>query len=180
MNVMNTKTLLLVDDDIDVLTAVRRTLSREGYEILWTTNPHVACAMIETNAAIDLLVSDIDMPEMDGLELVKRCRQARPEIIRMIVSGHGTAEAVTRALNEGEVHRFIHKPFSPAELREVIASALSRQSQLTFEARAAQHARHRREALAKLERAYPGVTEVAFESDGAYRIDADAAGDIEL
>lgn len=160
-------TLLLVDDQRDVLDAMRRVLARDRYRVLHTTRPSEAVQLL-MNEDLDVIVSDIEMPEMSGLELMAVARDLRPDATRIIVTGAGTAEAVTRAINEGEVHRFVHKPYEPVILRTIVAEAIARRQELARASLASRTAQRRGRLFDQLEQEQPGITAVDRDSDGAY------------
>ena len=120
-------TVLLVDDDPQVSAAARRALERAGYRVLSATNGRDGLRVAEAHPhPLDLLVTDLVMPEMGGRELAKQLSQARPGIRVLYMSGY-TAEAVNQqaVLEVGDA--FLGKPFSPDVLlrrvHEMLTSA---------------------------------------------------------
>ena len=120
------ETILLVEDDNDVRGVATRILRRNGYRVLEASNGAEALRVCEAEAApMDLIVTDIVMPEMGGSELAQRIRENQPEARILFTSGY-TKDAVVRQsfLRDGEA--FIEKPFTPAKLalkaREVLDS----------------------------------------------------------
>jgi DNA-binding NtrC family response regulator len=162
-------TILLVDDEQSIVAALRRTLRGRGYRIVSSTDPHRALEMLATEP-IDLVISDIDMPEMSGVELVARVRKTYPEVVRILLTGRGTLEGALRAINDGEVHRFLTKPWSDDELRATVAQALERLEELRRAQQADSATTRRRALLAELEREHPGIGEVLRDADGVYVI----------
>jgi two-component system, probable response regulator PhcQ len=162
-------TILVVDDEPEILDSLRRTLRDETYRILTTTSAADALRRIE-QGGIDLLLADLDMPEMNGLELVSRVRAMHPDVVRMLLTGHASLDSAMQAINDGEVHRYLTKPWSKGELRETIRQALDRLDELRRAADASRRALVREQLLAELEREHPGITSVAFEGD-AYVLD---------
>ena len=163
-------TIIIVDDDREVVTAIRRALSRGAYRILETTRPQQAVYWLGSED-VDALITDIDMPDLDGLELMEIARNLRPEAVRIVVSGTGTVEAITRAINSGEVHRFVHKPFDPAVLRSIVADALERQEELARAGQAARAVARREQLRDELEHDHPGIASFDRDEDGAYVLD---------
>lgn len=166
--------VICVDDDDRVLHALARALRRLSteVEVRATTSARQALAWV-TDEPIAVLVSDYEMPEMTGAELAAAARRARPETVRLLLTGQRTYETVVDGINRGEIFRFLGKPFEPNELRVAVMAALARHAELaaiTVDRRR----RERREALrAALEQEYPGITTVARAPDGTYAI-ADA------
>jgi two-component system, probable response regulator PhcQ len=166
-------TVLLVDDEPAILSAIRRSLRGETYRILTCNDPREAISILERES-VDVLVSDIDMPGMSGVELVGHVRRAFPDVVRILLTGRGSLESALRAINDGEVHRYLTKPWDEDELRETIAQALQRLHELR-RAAAAERASSRRALLyAELEREHPGITRRPVRGQ-AYIIDTDKA-----
>lgn len=113
------RVLLLVDDEEYILSALRRMLRREGYQILSTTSPQQALELLATHP-VNVIVSDALMPEMSGAELLRRVKGLYPDVVRIMLSGYAELRSVTEAINEGSVYKFITKPWEDALLREHI------------------------------------------------------------
>ncbi len=159
-------TVLLVDDEQNILSALERGLRGEGFRIVTTSDPTQAMDMIRREK-VDILVSDIQMPRLSGLQLVSLVRRAFPDVIRILLTGTGTLDAAMAAINEGEVYRFIAKPWEPQALRETLRGAAERASELRELSTAAGSAERRALLLADLEREHPGISRVE-RTDGVY------------
>lgn len=162
-------TILCVDDEPEVLEGLRRTLRREPYRLLTATSAVEALHTIEAER-VDVIVSDIDMPGTSGLELVARIRRERPEIIRLLLTGDASLEAALDAINQGEVHRFLTKPWDSDQLRRTLHEAVERLHELRRAATAAATASVRDQLLESLERSHPGITRIE-RTDGVYAVD---------
>lgn len=162
--------ILAIDDDLDVLRSIDRCLSHSGYRVVTTDDAADAFSILARDP-IRVLISDIDMPAMNGLELIRRTRHLHPHIARILLSGFGTFDAAQRAINEGEVHRFLCKPFDPAELAHVVGDALERTELLSRARDIAEKTNRRRQLLDDLENEHPGITPVDRAPDGAYLLD---------
>ena len=162
-------TILCVDDEPEVLEGLRRTLRREPYRLLTATS---AAEALHTIAAehVDVIVSDIDMPGTNGLELVSRVRREHPEIVRLLLTGDASLEAALDAINQGEVHRFLTKPWDTDQLRRTLHEAIERLGELRRAATAAVTASVRDQLLESLERSHPGITRIE-RTDGVYAVD---------
>lgn len=117
--------ILVVDDEPSICTIVRKTLSRDPYSIETTTRSLVALQRLEREP-FDLLITDISMPDIDGLELAERARSAQALLGIVVMTGYGSFENMSRALRTG-VADFIIKPFDIEDLRLTVARALERQ-----------------------------------------------------
>lgn len=118
--------ILLVDDEPNVLSALRRVFRQENYEVVTCGDPLAALAMVKEQA-FHVLISDFMMPGMDGGELLQQARQARPDMIRIMLTGHADVNAVVAAVKSGAVYKFILKPWNDDDLRVTVALALERQ-----------------------------------------------------
>jgi PAS domain S-box-containing protein len=118
-------TILLVEDERPVRSAVRRLLERHGYEVLEAANGQDALALIsDRKAEIDLVLSDMVMPGMGGLELADRVRTLSPRLPVLLMTGY-TEEAITRAGERPHEERIIEKPFTMNTMLEKVRWALA-------------------------------------------------------
>ncbi len=163
-------TVLLVDDEPHVLAALRRTLRDPALRILTAADAEEALRLM-AEEPVDVLVSDIDMPGMSGIELIREVRRRHPETVRLLLTGDASLESALDAINHGEVYRYLLKPWKAAELRGTLADAIARLEELRAAARAGAQASARDQLLAELEREHPGIRAAALD-DGVYRLDA--------
>jgi eukaryotic-like serine/threonine-protein kinase len=164
-----TFTLLIVDDEPDVVDALRRTLEDPRLEIVGCTRPSEALDVLATHE-VDLVISDLDMPEMHGLDLLRRVRQDHPEVIRIVLTGRASLDSALDAINQGEVQRYLTKPWNRAKLRETIDEALERIAELRRSADAARRVALREQIRQRLESSHPGITKVELD-DGVVLLD---------
>jgi two-component system, probable response regulator PhcQ len=164
-------TLLIVDDEAEVLEALKRALRHQPYRVLTTTSPTDALKLL-AEAQVDVLISDIDMPEMTGIELVARVRERHPEVVRILLTGGASLQSAVRAINVGEVHRYLTKPWDKTELRQVLEEAVQRLEELRRAGAAARAVSLRERIRLELEREHPGITTVT-QSDGIYMVNAE-------
>ena len=119
----NLPAVLIVDDESKILTALRRSLRREGYLILTAETPNLAIKMLEERS-VDLVISDQKMPGMSGLELLEEAKRLRPEATRMLITGW--AEAISPGqLDALDIKAVIPKPWDDAELKELLRKTLA-------------------------------------------------------
>lgn len=121
-------TILLVDDEDIVLRAVERHLAAEPYQLITASSARNALDILE-RTPVQVLVSDFRMPDMDGGELLKIAAERWPDTVRMVLSGYADLPSVISAINEGEIFRFISKPWQGTELKATIRSAVERYQQ---------------------------------------------------
>ena len=114
--------VLLVDDEPDNLALLYRTL-RGKYDITKTTSPVEALDILSKNK-IDLVISDHKMPEMDGVEFLKRVYDKYPDTMRLLVTAYTDSTILIDAINYAKIYRYIKKPFEPSELLLTVANTL--------------------------------------------------------
>jgi len=116
-------TVLLIDDDAEVLDSSRQTLELEGFAVEAVTEPEAGLARLGASWP-GVVVTDVRMPGMDGFALLERVRAADPEVPVVLVTGHGDIAMAMRAVREG-AYDFIEKPAEPDHLVEVVRRALA-------------------------------------------------------
>ena len=116
------QTLLIVDDEPNILNALSRLLRREGFQILTASSPLVAFEHL-AKQPVQVILSDQRMPDMSGTEFFARVRQLYPETIRIVLTGYTDLDSVTGAINRGAIYKFLTKPWDDDQLREEIREA---------------------------------------------------------
>ena len=119
---MNTRPqLLLVDDEERILRSLAM-LFRGSYQVRTTTDAREALRMLAETPA-HVVVSDQRMPLMSGAALLREVRQQSPQTMRILLTGYAELDAVVASVNEGEIFRFVSKPWDATELRETVDEA---------------------------------------------------------
>jgi two-component system probable response regulator PhcQ len=155
-------TVLLVDDEANVLRSLERTLRNEEYAILTASSAAEALDILET-APVDLIVSDLGIPGMNGFELLKVVKGKYPAIARIILTGQSDTPTVLRAINEGEVFRFFTKPWDNEELKVSIRQTLEHFDFLRAAYKMMCRLKEQDRLIQDMERRYPGITKGAAE-----------------
>jgi CheY-like chemotaxis protein len=119
-----TRRLLLVDDEPNILAALKRLLRGDGYQISTAGDGPQGLAVLASQQ-IDVIVSDQRMPGMLGADFLRKAREIAPESIRIMLSGYTELQSVTDAVNEGAIYKFLSKPWDDEQLRAHIADAFS-------------------------------------------------------
>jgi response regulator RpfG family c-di-GMP phosphodiesterase len=119
-------TLLLVDDEPSILSALRRLFRPHGYRI-FTAESGAAGLTILEQEHIDLVISDMRMPEMDGATFLKQVRLRWPQAMRILLTGYADITSTVSAINDGEIYRYIAKPWDDTEMLTVVREATARQ-----------------------------------------------------
>jgi YesN/AraC family two-component response regulator len=117
------KTILCVDDEPVILNSLKRLFRKEDYDIITANSGKEALILFEEHS-IDLIISDHRMPEMTGVELLKKVKELYPGTIRIILSGYADFKNVVDAINDGEIYRFCSKPWENDELKTIISRSL--------------------------------------------------------
>ena len=164
--------IVCIDDDQAMLAAIARILRREpSFDVRASSSPQEVLGWIATEE-IAVLVSDYEMPEMTGAQLAGRAKQIHPETVRILLTGQHSLETAIDGIHQGEVFRFIRKPFEEFILRSAVMEAVERHQQLVALS-ADRQRRARRSALREaLEAEYPGISEVPSR-DGPLDVTAD-------
>jgi two-component system probable response regulator PhcQ len=163
---MTQHNVVIVDDEPHVLKALGRLLRDENFALSTTTHPAEVVDAVK-RAPVSLIVSDYEMPEMNGIELMKLVKTTSPETIRIILTGKADMQATIRAINEGEVFRFITKPWDDEDLKITIRHALMQHDLWAENRQLVRAVQAQRQALAEIERQYPGITKGPEAKRGA-------------
>ncbi len=107
----NAPVVMLVDDEANVLNALRRLLRPAGYTVLVAGGGEEALGQLATRE-VDLLVSDMRMPGMDGAQLLAQARQRWPDTQRVLLTGYADVTSAVSAINEGGIFRYVSKPWT--------------------------------------------------------------------
>jgi len=117
--------VVIVDDEVNVLKACVRLFRNEPYNI-FTTADYSEALYVIGNQNIKVVLSDQRMPGISGVEFLRLVKEEKPEVIRILFTGYADIQAAEAAINEGEVYRFINKPWKDENLRVVVRDAIQR------------------------------------------------------
>ena len=123
-------TVLVLDDEENILRALERLLRPEGYRILTADRPQEAFELL-AREPVQVVISDQRMPEMDGVEFLSRIKEIYPDIVRIALSGYADLDTVTEAVNRGWIFRFITKPWDDQALFTHLREAFEEHRHLT-------------------------------------------------
>ena len=124
--------ILLVDDDRNVLDGYRRNLRGE-FSVDTVESGQEALAQLESKGPYAVVISDMKMPGMDGIELLRRVKSAAPDTVRVMLTGHAETQTAIEAINEGSIFRFLIKPCDKEMMAKTITAALVQHRLITAE-----------------------------------------------
>ncbi len=117
--------VLVVDDEPNIVSALRRMLRANGYQVQTAPGGAEALKLLE-QTAVDLIISDMRMPEMNGAEFLRRSRERVPEAVRILLTGYADIGSTIAAVNEGEIFRYVSKPWNDEALLGTLRDGLAR------------------------------------------------------
>jgi DNA-binding NtrC family response regulator len=162
---MRKSLVVCVDDDEQMVMSVARSLRREpSLEIRTTLDPDEVLEWL-AKEEVAVLVSDYEMPKMTGAQLAGKARRVRPETVRILLTGMRSLETAIDGINQGEIFRFINKPFVDKVLHAAVLDGVQRHEEL-LALTGDRARRERRDALrVELETEYPGISHVVRQQD---------------
>lgn len=135
-------TLLCVDDEENILAALKRLFRRDGYRVLTATSGEEGLAILAVES-VDLIISDMRMPVMDGATFLREAADRWPDVMRILLTGYADMTATVTAINEAAIFQYINKPWDDEDLRQRVVQALTirmyQQDKLRLERLTEQH-----------------------------------------
>jgi len=116
-------TLLFVDDELNILSSLKRLFRPQGYNIIVATSGPEALALMKEEK-IDLVISDMRMPEMSGAEFLEEVAKNWPETIRLLLTGYADMSSTVDAINKGRIYQYISKPWDDHDIKVAVEKAL--------------------------------------------------------
>ena len=113
------RSILVVDDEEAVRVSLTRTLEACGYQVCVAESADEGLRLLQ-RLPVQLVISDNHMPEMSGIDFLKLVRVRYPHVVRIMLTGDPDPEVPVRSINEGEVYRFLRKPWNNADLRTIL------------------------------------------------------------
>lgn len=118
--------VLCVDDETAILNSLRRVFLDEPWETLFAPGGEQGLHLV-VSREVDLVLADFRMPGMDGVQFLSRVRALRPECLRVVLSGYADINLIVAALNDGQIYKFLSKPWNDDDLRHQIRNFLDHQ-----------------------------------------------------
>jgi response regulator RpfG family c-di-GMP phosphodiesterase len=119
--------ILCVDDEPNILSSLRRLFRGNGYQVLTAEGGAAGLQVLESDP-VDLVISDMRMPEMDGARFLEHVRARWPDTVRLLLTGYSDVSLIVDAINRGEIYRYITKPWDDNDILLVVRHALERKA----------------------------------------------------
>jgi len=116
-------TLLFVDDESNILSSLKRLFRQFGYRIFTAESGALGLQILEKEA-VDLVISDMRMPEMNGAQFLEKVREKWPQTVRILLTGYAEVDATIDAINKGQIYRYVSKPWDDTEIVTTVKQAL--------------------------------------------------------
>jgi len=120
-------TILCVDDEPNILSSLRRLFRTKGFQVRIAEGGKAGLTLLETET-VDLVISDMRMPEMDGAQFLEQVRSRWPDTVRLLLTGYSDITSVIEAINRGEIYRYITKPWDDNDIVLIVRQALERKA----------------------------------------------------
>lgn len=163
---MANPTILIVDDEQNILNSLKRLFRKEPYEILTATNGKEGLEILDQRP-VDLIISDLKMPQMNGIEFLKRAKEKNSVPLRIMLTGHADLKGVIDAIDQGEIYRFLLKPWDDEELKITIRQALAYYHLWKENRTLIKTVEKQNKILRELEKEHPGISKVEKDEDGS-------------
>lgn len=162
---MSKPKILIVDDEENILSSLKRLFRKEPYQILTAPSGEEGLEILGDHP-VDLIISDLKMPQMNGIEFLKRAREKNSVPLRIILTGHADLKSIIQAIDQGEIYRFLLKPWDDEELKMTIRQALDYYHLWKENRTLVKTVEKQRQILQELEKESPGITVVERDEDG--------------
>lgn len=129
----NHGTILIADDEPNIRRVLEATFQREGFNVLTAENGRKALDLLKANSSTDVLISDLIMPDINGVELLEMAREINPGLPVVMITAHGTIKTAVDAMRMGALD-YVTKPFDIDELKALVKKAIERRGAAVAEA----------------------------------------------
>lgn len=163
--------ILIVDDEANILNSLARLLHDQDCEIYTAGTVKEALEKLKSIDGVDLIISDNRLPDITGVEFLIKAKQLYPDTMRILITGYPDLESVIRAINNGQVYRFITKPWENEELRLIIKQTLEYYDVLKENRILLNIARQQADSMDKLQKKYPQIPQEELRTGNIYVID---------
>jgi DNA-binding NtrC family response regulator len=165
MEIMPQRTILIVDDEERILKAIERVFRKEKFDFFTATSGEAGLKLLEMRE-FDLVMSDQNMPEMDGLTFLQKVKAEQPHTLTIMLTGAREMDVAVQAINEAGVYKFIMKPWDDEDLKITVRRALESLDLVRERNALRERVKSRDTLLRNLEKEHPGITQVEKDDDG--------------
>lgn len=169
---MHNPKILIVDDEENILSALKRLFRKDNYQILTAESGEEGLRILDEQE-VDLIISDLKMPLMNGVDFFAKAKVKRPDALRIMLTGHADLKSVMDAIDKGEVYRFLLKPWDDEELKIAIKQALDFYYLQKENKVLAMTVKRQNKILEELEKENPGITLVKKDQDGSILLECE-------
>jgi DNA-binding NtrC family response regulator len=172
--------ILIVDDEENVCHALKRSLRKEGYELFFGHEPAEGLEVLKKQP-VDMVISDHLMPNMTGLEFLKLVRDRYPDCMRLMLTGHADMQTAIDAINQGNIYRFLTKPWDDTDLKVTLFLAFEQMDLERENRRLLSMVRRQYDLIKAIEKDHPGIGHVVRDAEGYVLLDDDEThGQVEV
>ena len=163
--------VLVVDDQPVIRDMLQKALARYNYAVHCAGSAQEALGILD-NKKVDVVISDEVMPgSMQGTEFLTMVKDQFPDTVRIILTGQASLESAIRAINEGEIYRFLTKPCNIVDLTVTVRQAIEQRDLLKENQRLLDLVKKQATSIEEMENKYPGISKVKKDAGGAIIID---------
>jgi two-component system probable response regulator PhcQ len=159
--------ILLVDDEPNVISALERALLDEPYTIYSAESGEKGLELL-SRTKVKVIVSDERMPGMGGAEFLSRVKELHPPVVRIMLTGQASVESTMKAVNKGEIYRFLIKPWDDTELILSLRSAVEKYDMEEENRRLLRTVKRQSQEIKMLEKRFPGISAMHKDDSGTF------------
>jgi DNA-binding NtrC family response regulator len=159
--------ILLVDDEPNVISALERALLDEPYTIHSAESGEMGLEFL-SRSMVKVIVSDERMPGMGGAEFLSMVKELYPQVVRIMLTGQASIESTMKAVNKGEIYRFLVKPWDDTELILSLRSAVEKYDMEEENRRLLRTVKRQSREIKMLEERFPGISSVRKDNTGSF------------
>ncbi len=167
---MEKSKILIIDDEENVLNALKRALRQENYDIFTADSAEKALPVIEAQN-INLVICDYKLPGIDGIELLEKISCRYPEMINILLTGQADLKTAVEAINRATLYRFVLKPWDDETLQVTIKRALEHRELILKNRFLLNEIKKRDIFLRELRSKYPGIADLKTDFSGRFILD---------
>lgn len=161
--------ILIVDDEALVLSSLYRTLRGPTRKIVTELSAEEALVRLQEKR-FKVVITDERMMRMQGSEFLVQVRKLYPQTVRILLTGHATLEAAMKAVNEGEIYRFLTKPWNDDILKQIVDDAINKFDIEQETVCLIQQIFNKPDVLEQLEQNFPGISSTNRDSSGCFHL----------